>query len=112
MSNQGQKAPGPADRPDAKKAPQSNENATSPSSEFGDVSLPFLIAWGMGGALLMLVTPCVFPMIPVTVTFFVKQSEKKGHNALLTELVYSGTIILVLMVAVLGLGSVIITWAN
>lgn len=35
---------------------------------------------GFGGGLIALLTPCVFPMIPVTVTFFTKKSQdrKKG----------------------------------
>ena len=31
------------------------------------------------GGLVSLVTPCVFPMIPITVSFFLKQGEKKEH---------------------------------
>jgi len=73
--------------------------------------------WGvlvasMGSAVLMLLTPCVFPMIPITVSFFVKQSEKEHHRPLLTAGVYSLTIIIVLALAVLLLGSVIIKLAN
>jgi len=73
--------------------------------------------WGillaaMGSAVLMLLTPCVFPMIPITVSFFVKQSEKDHHKPLLTAGVYSLTIIVVLALAVLLLGSVIIELAN
>lgn len=32
---------------------------------------------GFGGGLLALLTPCVFPMIPLTVSFFTKRSENK-----------------------------------
>jgi thiol:disulfide interchange protein DsbD len=60
----------------------------------------------------MLFTPCVFPMIPITVSFFLKQSERKSHNALLTAAVYSATIIIVLAAAVLVLGGVIVQLAN
>ncbi len=66
----------------------------------------------MGAALAMLFTPCVFPMIPITVSFFLKQSEKKHHNAPLMAAVYSGTIIVVLSLAVLVLGRLIVEWAN
>jgi thiol:disulfide interchange protein DsbD len=73
--------------------------------------------WGfmlvsMGAAVLMLLTPCVFPMIPVTVSFFLKQSEKENHNALASAGVYSLTIIVVLTVAVLILGKLIVQLAN
>src|SRR5207237_1334888 len=75
-------------------------------------SLLGLLFVSMGAAVAMLFTPCVFPMIPITVSFFLKQSEKEHHNALLTAAVYSLTIILVLTLAVLALGTVIVTLAN
>jgi cytochrome c biogenesis protein CcdA len=53
-----------------------------------------------------LVTPCVFPMIPITVSFFLKQSEKEHHKPLGMALVYSGTI-----VAVLTIGGVLLSAA-
>jgi thiol:disulfide interchange protein DsbD len=60
----------------------------------------------------MLFTPCVFPMIPVTISFFLKQSEKEHESALLLALVYSGTIVCMLTLAVLLLGSIILSLAN
>ena len=38
--------------------------------------------FGLGflGGLLALLTPCVFPMIPLTVSFFTKQSQSKGRG--------------------------------
>lgn len=45
-----------------------------------------IFIWGFVGGLLALLTPCVFPMIPLTVSFFTKQSsnKKKGtFNAIL-----------------------------
>ena len=51
--------------------------------------------WG----LVTLLTPCVFPMIPITVSFFLKQGEKKLHNPLGMATVYTVTIIVVLGVA-------------
>ena len=35
---------------------------------------------GFGGGLIALLTPCVFPMIPMTVNFFMKQSDKKSKG--------------------------------
>ncbi len=35
---------------------------------------------GLVGGLIALLTPCVFPMIPVTVTFFTKKSQDKGKG--------------------------------
>jgi thiol:disulfide interchange protein len=61
------------------------KNSTEANSESssGLFSIFFL---GFVGGLLALLTPCVFPMIPLTVSFFTKQSEnkKKGiFNAIL-----------------------------
>jgi thiol:disulfide interchange protein DsbD len=50
-----------------------------------------------------LFTPCVFPMIPITVSFFLKQGEKEHHRPLLLASVYSLTIVLVLTVAAVAL---------
>jgi len=33
---------------------------------------------GLLGGLVALVTPCVWPMIPLTVSFFIKRNKKKG----------------------------------
>jgi len=63
-------------------------------------------------AFLMLLTPCVFPMIPITVNFFIKQSEKEHHNPLAMASVYSGTIIVLLSFIMLALGSIVIDLAN
>ena len=46
-----------------------------------------------------LITPCVFPMIPITVSFFLKQSEKEHHKPIAMALVYSATIVIVLTLA-------------
>src|SRR5229473_2259456 len=60
-----------------------------------DGLLAFILQGIMWGAI-SLVTPCVFPMIPITVSFFLKETEKKDHRPLLKAAVYSGTIIVVL----------------
>ena len=73
--------------------------------------LGFMLKGVLWGAI-SLITPCVFPMIPITVSYFLKQSEKshfspvagssvvrKGHSPLLLAAIYSSTIALVLTVA-------------
>jgi thiol:disulfide interchange protein DsbD len=42
--------------------------------------IPF-IAFAFGAGLLSLLTPCVFPMVPITVSYFAKQHEKAGGKA-------------------------------
>jgi thiol:disulfide interchange protein len=48
------------------------------------------------GGFISLLTPCVFPMIPVTVSFFLKQSERVHHRPLTMAAVYCATIVAVL----------------
>jgi thiol:disulfide interchange protein len=62
----------------------------------------FILAGIFWGAV-SLVTPCVFPMIPITVSFFLKQSEKQHHKPVTMALVYCATIIVVLTIAAVGL---------
>ncbi|OUW60064.1 MAG: hypothetical protein CBD58_05355 [bacterium TMED198] len=65
-----------------------------------------LFAFGMG--LLALLTPCVFPMIPITVSFFTKEGEKEGNKPIKSALVYAIGIIVIytslgfLMALILG----------
>ena len=61
------------------------KSSTESESEGGG-SLTSIFFLGFIGGLLALLTPCVFPMIPLTVSFFTKQSQnkKKGiSNAIL-----------------------------
>ena len=60
--------------------------------------LGFILAGIFWGAV-SLITPCVFPMIPITVSFFLKQSEKEHHKPVTMALVYSATIVIVLTLA-------------
>lgn len=46
----------------------------------GDVSLWVIFFAGMLGGLLALFTPCVWPIIPMTVSFFLKRSENKNKG--------------------------------
>lgn len=71
-----------------------------------------LLGFAFVGALLMLLTPCVFPMIPITVNFFLKQSEKEHHQPVRMATVYCGTIILTLTIAMMALGTFVVTLAN
>jgi thiol:disulfide interchange protein DsbD len=53
---------------------------TPPSPERSEPLFPFLLtAFGFGLAALF--TPCVFPMIPITVSFFLNQSATTGDRA-------------------------------
>ena len=77
----------------------------------GDSKLPsnslwaFLITAAVWGWI-SLATPCVFPMIPITVSLFLKQGHQSPRQVLRLATVYSLTIIAVLGVSAFGLLSV------
>jgi thiol:disulfide interchange protein len=92
-------------------APSAGKTSTGTAPvDFND--LWALLTYAALSALLMLLTPCVFPMIPITVNFFLKQSEKEHHRPFTMASVYSGTIIVMLTVVMLALGNVVIALAN
>lgn len=78
-----------------------NVDLTSPVQECGEVrqvkansSLINIFVLGFFGGLLALLTPCVFPMIPLTVSFFTKGSENK-KKGLMNALLYGFFIFMV-----------------
>jgi thiol:disulfide interchange protein len=52
----------------------------------------FWMAFGFGA--LSLLTPCVFPLIPITISFFLKKDEKDTMNPWLKGFLYSSGIVL------------------
>jgi thiol:disulfide interchange protein len=90
-----------------KKSPKSPEQHKAALDDLlakldkGDSKLPstsmlgFLLTAAVWGYI-SLVTPCVFPMIPITVSLFLKQGNKSTKEVLKLAAVYSLTIILVL----------------
>lgn len=71
---------------------------TAPLSDCGDAggdsedqkSLLWLLLAGILGGFAALLTPCVFPMIPITVSFFTKDNKRKGW---VNGLIYGASII-------------------
>lgn len=55
----------------------------------------FLLAFG--GGLLAILTPCVWPMIPLTVSFFLRQAERQGAKGggIKGALLYGGSIVVI-----------------
>jgi thiol:disulfide interchange protein DsbD len=78
------------------------EKFTTPTAGGGTGLWSFLVSAAFWGFVALL-TPCVFPMIPITVSFFLHQSEKEHHRPIRMALIYCGTIILVLGVSALTL---------
>jgi thiol:disulfide interchange protein len=85
------------------KSEETNLSQFSPSSEEekGDnksVWTIFFLAFGSGLAALL--TPCVFPMIPMTVSFFTKQSKSKAQG--IRNAIFYGISIIVIYVLLGG----------
>jgi len=76
------------------------ENATAPESTSKGLISIFIIAFLSGFAALL--TPCVFPMIPMTVSFFTKQSKTKAAG-IRNALIYGFSIIIIYVL----LGSIV-----
>ncbi len=74
--------------------------ASSSPQGVSDVSLLWLFFMGLLGGLLAIFTPCVWPIIPMTVSFFLKRNEKNG----LRDAVLYGLAIIIIYV---GLGLLI-----
>ncbi len=70
-----------------------NENE---SSSDGNSSLLNIFLLGFAGGLLALLTPCVFPMIPLTVSFFTKQSQNKKKG--ITNAILYGLFIVIIYI--------------
>jgi thiol:disulfide interchange protein len=70
-------------------APAAKGGVAAPASEIAQKAaqglLPFLLASALGG-LFALVMPCVWPMVPITVNFFVKQGQGQGGRTKTTGL--------------------------
>ena len=64
----------------------------------------FWLAFGLG--LLALLTPCVFPMIPMTVSFFMQGSDKRGRG------IFRGLIFGISIMAIYTLLGVIVSVSN
>ena len=63
--------------------PTLNEGYKNPVAECGtaataNTGLLWTFLFGFIGGLFALLTPCVFPMIPITVSFFTKDTKRKG----------------------------------
>ncbi|MBX9807830.1 MAG: thiol:disulfide interchange protein, partial [Flavobacteriaceae bacterium] len=79
--------------------PKEIKNSSKPNTQKGLWSI-FILSF-LGG-LLALLTPCVFPMIPMTVSFFTKQSKTKAAG-IRNAIIYGISIIVIYVV----LGSIV-----
>lgn len=68
-------------------------------TEIVNASWLYIFVWGFVGGILALLTPCVWPMIPLTVSFFLKKSQSR-RRSILDALTYGCAIVVIF----LGLG--------
>lgn len=74
-----------------------------------DSSWWYIFIWGFVGGLIALLTPCVWPMIPLTVSFFLKKNGSKGKSVR-DAMIYGVGIIVIYLV--LGLAITLIFGAS
>lgn len=91
----------------APSAPVSGSKSPATVQEAIDQGFGSFLVFAALGGLLALLMPCVWPMIPITVNFFVKQGQKGGSTTALAltycaSIIGIFTLLGVLMTAVLG----------
>lgn len=77
-----------------KDAVQSSRLVSADSADTSEGSYWRIFILGLLGGFVALLTPCVFPMIPLTVSFFTKQSKTKAKG-ISNALIYSSSIIII-----------------
>lgn len=87
---------------------KSNDTQNNEASIQG-LSSWFIFIGGFAGGLLALLTPCVWPMIPLTVSFFLKKSGSR-KKAITNAILYGVAIILIYLI--LGLAVTILFGAS
>ena len=75
---------------------KSDKSAASDVTTATDSSLVTLLLTAAFWGFVSLLTPCVFPMIPITVSLFLKQGEQSKSQVLKLAAIYSLTIVVVL----------------
>ncbi|MES2836772.1 MAG: cytochrome c biogenesis protein CcdA [Bacteroidota bacterium] len=70
-----------------------------------DLSLWAIFAAGFLGGLAALLTPCVFPMIPMTVSFFTKQSKTRAKG-IANAITYAISIIVIYVILGIGVSAI------
>ena len=70
------------------------QTVAQPTNSVADHSLLWIFLTAFGGGLLALLTPCVYSMIPVTVSFFTKRSKTKAEG-IKNAVSYSASIVII-----------------
>lgn len=77
--------------------PSSGANNETPKEPTESKSLLWLFLAALGGGLAAVLTPCVYSMIPITVSFFTKRSKTRAEG-IRNALYYSASIIMIFTV--------------
>jgi thiol:disulfide interchange protein DsbD len=73
----------------------SQNDCTGHESHDEKKSYLLIFLLGFGGGFIALLTPCVFPMIPLTVSFFTKGGEKANARGVRNAVIYGISIIII-----------------
>lgn len=84
----------PSSQPALPAKPQAQTESQTEIAKKRSEGIWSFLWFAMGAGASALLTPCVFPMIPITVSFFTKRAEKKRSRGLRDSLVYALGIIL------------------
>ena len=77
-------------------APVTEElHQTEPMGPLADKSLIAIFLLGMLGGLVALLTPCVWPIIPMTVSFFLKRSKDNRRQGIRDAMTYGVSIVVI-----------------
>lgn len=85
----------PASSSDLWKPVVEEVKAYGAAGDTSDQSLFWIFLGGFGGGLVALLTPCVWPMIPMTVSFFLKRNKKNKGKAIKDAMTYGLGIIII-----------------
>lgn len=85
------------------------EGTSDNTASIAESSWWYIFLWGFIGGLVALLTPCVWPMIPLTVSFFLKKSNSR-HRSIADAFTYGCAIVVIYLV--LGLAITLIFGAS
>ncbi len=89
--------------------PKAGDTDPTASGDLSGSSMWYIFFWGFMGGLLALMTPCVWPMIPLTVSFFLKKTSSRSRS-IRDAAIYGASIIVIYLV--LGLAITLIFGAS
>ena len=78
------------------------QKAFGGAGDIADQSLLYIFLMGIVGGLLALVMPCIWPIIPMTVSFFLKRSKDNRRRGVRDAAIYGASIVVIFLT--LGIG--------